>query len=97
MTQRGQVHEPQLSTSAPPTPDQLQPRCTQASRVPSLFRQAQEDSGRRPSTIIGSQPGQLYRYEHTTVSHITTSNNTQIYEGTNQIQRVVMARQLLKG
>jgi alkylation response protein AidB-like acyl-CoA dehydrogenase len=27
----------------------------------------------------------------------TLSENTQIYEGTNQIQRVVMARQLLKG
>jgi alkylation response protein AidB-like acyl-CoA dehydrogenase len=27
----------------------------------------------------------------------TTPENTQIYEGTNQIQRVVMARQLLKG
>ncbi|MDA2810333.1 acyl-CoA dehydrogenase family protein [Nocardiopsis sp. RSe5-2] len=26
----------------------------------------------------------------------TTSLNTQIYEGTNQIQRMVMARQLLK-
>jgi len=26
----------------------------------------------------------------------TTSQNTQIYEGTNQIQRMVMARQLLK-
>ena len=26
-----------------------------------------------------------------------TSQNTQIYEGTNQIQRVVMARALLKG
>jgi hypothetical protein len=26
----------------------------------------------------------------------TTSENTQIYEGTNQIQRVVMARQLLQ-
>jgi alkylation response protein AidB-like acyl-CoA dehydrogenase len=25
-----------------------------------------------------------------------TSDNTQIYEGTNQIQRMVMARQLLK-
>jgi alkylation response protein AidB-like acyl-CoA dehydrogenase len=25
------------------------------------------------------------------------SGNTQIYEGTNQIQRMVMARQLLKG
>jgi alkylation response protein AidB-like acyl-CoA dehydrogenase len=27
----------------------------------------------------------------------TRSTTTQIYEGTNQIQRVVMARQLLKG
>jgi len=27
---------------------------------------------------------------------VTTPDNTQIYEGTNQIQRMVMARQLLK-
>jgi hypothetical protein len=31
------------------------------------------------------------------VSRIDTAQNTQIYEGTNQIQRMVMARQLLKG
>jgi alkylation response protein AidB-like acyl-CoA dehydrogenase len=30
-------------------------------------------------------------------SALCASKNTQIYEGTNQIQRVVMARQLLKG
>jgi hypothetical protein len=30
-------------------------------------------------------------------SALTTPDNTQIYEGTNQIQRMVMARQLLKG
>ena len=30
-----------------------------------------------------------------TTTHLA-SNNTQIYEGTNQIQRMVMARQLLK-
>jgi len=27
---------------------------------------------------------------------VTTPDNTQIYEGTNQIQRMVMARQLVK-
>jgi hypothetical protein len=40
--------------------------------------------------------GKLPALEHVCWSAITTSDNTQIYEGTNQIQRVVMARQLLK-
>ncbi len=35
-------------------------------------------------------------HEHDPWSQETTADNTQIYEGTNQIQRVVMARQLLK-
>ena len=33
----------------------------------------------------------------TCIKRIETAQNTQIYEGTNQIQRMVMARQLLKG
>jgi hypothetical protein len=35
--------------------------------------------------------------EHESYSQIATPDNTQIYEGTDQIQRVVMSRQLLKG
>jgi alkylation response protein AidB-like acyl-CoA dehydrogenase len=34
---------------------------------------------------------------HLTVETARWSTITQIYEGTNQIQRMVMARQLLKG
>jgi alkylation response protein AidB-like acyl-CoA dehydrogenase len=34
---------------------------------------------------------------HVRCSALSTPDNTQIYEGTNQIQRMVMARQLLKG
>jgi alkylation response protein AidB-like acyl-CoA dehydrogenase len=34
---------------------------------------------------------------HLAAETVTRSTTTQIYEGTNQIQRVVMARQLLKG
>jgi hypothetical protein len=40
--------------------------------------------------------GQVHNCQHGRCSAPTTPNNTQIYEGTNQIQRVVMARQLLK-
>jgi hypothetical protein len=36
-------------------------------------------------------------HEQRSRSRKTTPNNNQIYEGTNQIQRMVMARQLLKG
>jgi alkylation response protein AidB-like acyl-CoA dehydrogenase len=32
-----------------------------------------------------------------TVGRVSLSEITQIYEGTNQVQRIVMARQLLKG
>jgi len=34
---------------------------------------------------------------HLPAETATRSTTTQIYEGTNQIQRMVMARQLLKG
>jgi len=41
--------------------------------------------GRRPG--LGADPG----------PPVDATTTTQIYEGTNQIQRVVMARELLKG
>ena len=45
-------------------------------------------------TIV--QPvGEAEGFEPRRYSSKDTSNNTQIYEGTNQIQRMVMARQLL--
>jgi len=44
-----------------------------------------------------SQPaGKAEGLERRRCSSKDTTNNTQIYEGTNQIQRMVMARQLLK-
>jgi alkylation response protein AidB-like acyl-CoA dehydrogenase len=41
-------------------------------------------------------PGELFNLEYVCWSPMATSDKRQIYEGTNQIQRVVMARQLLK-
>jgi hypothetical protein len=41
-------------------------------------------------------PGHPVHVELTPRSPHNRPNNTQIYEGTNQIQRMVMARQLLK-
>ena len=63
---------------------------------PFLFRQMQETNERRPATTIGQRGSEAEDLEYTRWSSTSTSNNTQIYEGTNQIQRMVMARQLLK-
>jgi alkylation response protein AidB-like acyl-CoA dehydrogenase len=46
--------------------------------------------------IICQPAGDAEDIERRRRSRTGTSNNTQIYEGTNQIQRMVMARQLLK-
>ena len=64
--------------------------------VPFLFRQKQETNEKRSSAIIGQPAGESEYLEHPRCSSTGTSNNTQVYEGTNQIQRMVMARQLLK-
>jgi len=40
--------------------------------------------------------GRTLDRRHRYCGAVTTPDNTQIYEGTNQIQRMVMARQLLK-
>jgi hypothetical protein len=64
--------------------------------VPSLFRQSRENSGSRPPTPIAPGAGEALDEWHWRCSTPSTPDNTQIYEGTNQIQRVVMARQLLK-
>jgi hypothetical protein len=65
--------------------------------VPFLFRQKREINERCSSTTIGQPVGRAEDLEYTRWSSTCTSDNTQIYEGTNQIQRMVMARQLLKG
>jgi len=64
--------------------------------VPSLFRQVREDNERRPSTAIDQLPDRGRDLERVSWLLVAMPDNTQIYEGTNQIQRVVMARQLLK-
>jgi len=56
----------------------------------------QEINERRPSSTIGQPLGGAEDLEYTRWSSTSTSDNTQIYEGTNQIQRMVMACQLLK-
>jgi hypothetical protein len=67
-----------------------------ARAVPSLFRQSREGDGRRPALTIDQPSGQDRDLERECWSLMHTPDNTQIYEGTNQIQRVVMARQILK-
>ena len=57
----------------------------QGHHVPPLFRQSLKDNGRRPSTIASSLPGELLNLEHVCWSPMATSDNTQIYEGTNQV------------
>jgi hypothetical protein len=46
--------------------------------------------------MIGQSPAHTAVIEQTP-SSACRPDNTQIYEGTNQIQRMVMARQLFKG
>jgi hypothetical protein len=53
--------------------------------------------GLGPSTITGLLPGQGRDRQQGCCPAPDTSDNTQIYEGANQIQRMVIARQLLKG
>jgi hypothetical protein len=72
------------------------PPSRSASSVPFLFWQKRETSGKRPSTIIGQLAGAGKDLEYMRCSSRDASDNTQIYEGTNQIQCMVMARQLLK-
>ena len=64
--------------------------------VPSQFRGSPESSERRRQTATGPAPGQPRDHGRLPRSPFGTAENTQIYEGTNQIQRVVMSRQLLK-
>jgi hypothetical protein len=60
--------------------------------VPSLFRQVREDNEKRPSTIIGRLPGQEHNHEHMPQSLIITSDNFTIFEGTSEIQRMLIGR-----
>src|SRR5215831_4222205 len=58
--------------------------------VPSLFRQSRENSGRRPTTPTTPRTGEVRDRRHRHCSTPPTPDNTQIYKGTNQIQRIVM-------
>jgi alkylation response protein AidB-like acyl-CoA dehydrogenase len=62
-----------------------------------MFRTAAIYSQREPTPANGKTPDRGACAELMRRSGLCTSDNTQIYEGTNQIQRMVMARNLLKG
>jgi hypothetical protein len=63
-----------------------------------LSDQAYEESPRRQSGQTGAESVLISHrpLDHLPAETAIRSTITQIYEGTNQIQRVVMARQLLK-
>ena len=65
-------------------------------RVPWLFRQTPEDSGKRSSLTIAQLQGHVGGLELRCWSGQAGPNNTQIYGETNQIQRMMIARQVLK-
>jgi hypothetical protein len=51
----------------------------------------------RAPTIIDSLPSQARDHEHRYCSQADTPDNMQIFEGTNQIQRLVISRHLASG
>jgi hypothetical protein len=62
--------------------------------VPSLFRENQENDGRRPSMIISVSPSQQHDRQHARCSARATSDNFTIFEGTSEIQRMIIGRAL---
>jgi hypothetical protein len=64
--------------------------------VPFLFHQMRETNEKWSSTTIGQQVGEAKDLEYRRCPSTRTPDNSQICEGTNQVQRMVMARQLLK-
>jgi len=60
-----------------------------------MFCLISDDSQRQPTPANAEIAGETRDGWQRRRQAGTTSENTQIYEGTNQIQRVVMARQLL--
>ena len=67
-----------------------------AELVPRLFCRSIENGQQQPTVANNETPGGEGIQRQSARSANACSENTQIYEGTNQIQRVVMARQLLK-
>ena len=65
--------------------------------APCLLRHTAEFGQRWPTLANGKCPGQRGNERRIPRRRSCTAKITQIYEGTNQIQRMVMARQLLKG
>jgi len=60
--------------------------------VPSLFRENRENDKRRPPTITGLLPGQAGDGHHTCCSASCTPDNFTIFEGTSEIQRLIIGR-----
>lgn len=59
--------------------------------VPSLFRQTRKNTEKQSSTTITESAVRAASLELTPSSRDGMPNNTQIYEGTNQVLRTVMS------
>jgi alkylation response protein AidB-like acyl-CoA dehydrogenase len=66
------------------------------SKVPRMLDDVHKDDRGHPDSGADSVLTMRYQTWHLPAETARRSKITQIYEGTNQIQRVVMARQLLK-
>jgi hypothetical protein len=60
--------------------------------VPSLFRENRKTDGRCPSTITGFLPGQTHDRQGAGCLAPTTPDNFTIFEGTSEIQRMIIGR-----
>jgi hypothetical protein len=66
-----------------------------ATRYPILLTQVLTtvlDGGGRPSMITGFLPGQTHSHQHTYCSTPGMSDNFTIFEGTSEIQRLIIGR-----
>jgi hypothetical protein len=60
--------------------------------VPSLFSESQQNNERRPVATIGLLPGQVRDRHYTRCSALCTPDNFTIFEGTSEIQRMIIGR-----
>lgn len=65
--------------------------------APCLLRRTLTGGDQRWQLLDGEIAGQAVDELVGTVDRVSFPEITQIYEGTHQVQRIVMARQLLKG
>jgi hypothetical protein len=63
-----------------------------AGAVPCLFRQGPENSEKLPSLAIGLPPGEDSTSEHMSWSRVPGTDNFTIFEGTSEIQRMIIGR-----